>query len=80
MGHNQIVALREVFDGVQIFAAGAVAMGEFITSEIRSLRKRAGVEFLNRRGQGGEIVYGAQADGDAGDFGGIGGACCARVR
>jgi len=31
------VALREVFDGVEIFAAGTVTVGEFIASEIRPL-------------------------------------------
>ena len=72
MGHRQIVAMCEVFDGVQIFAARAVAVSEFIASEINTLRERASVELFDGRGQSGDIVLGAQAYGDIRDFRGIG--------
>ncbi len=49
MGHRQIVALREVFDGVQIFAPRTVAAGEFFASKIGSFGERAGVEFFDGR-------------------------------
>ena len=46
MGDGQVVALREVLDGVQVFAARAVAVGEFGASEISALGERSGVEFF----------------------------------